>query len=157
MARKLGPVAWVLIGCAGMVVVAGVTFVALGVFAVGKAKQFADEMQDNPVAAAEMLVRLHPDLEVVSKDEEDRKLTLRVKSSGEEFSIDASKVLEGEISFTNSRGESVRVDAGAGAGESALSVAGAEGSYDVKVGRGWAERGHRECRRRWGFDVAHRR
>jgi len=74
------PLAWVGIGC-GTILVILVIVVSLAVRAcVDKVEEF----RKNPEkAGAEMFVRMNPDLELVSQDENAGTMTVRVKKSGE--------------------------------------------------------------------------
>jgi hypothetical protein len=82
--KGLSPLAWVGIGCAvlfvlGLLVLGGIVGVG-GYFA----KKAAAKFEKNPtMAAAEMVVRLNPDLELVSSDEKTNTLTIKDKKTGE--------------------------------------------------------------------------
>jgi hypothetical protein len=96
----MGALGWVLIGCLGLAILAGVVFVAGGVFVAKKVKDVAQDFEKNPAkAAAETMVRLNPDLELVESDDESETLTIRNKETGEEFTADWSDIQEGKISF----------------------------------------------------------
>lgn len=114
--KKMGALGWVLIGCLGLALVFGVLAVSCGLFVFGKAKEAVQEFEKNPArAAAETMVRLNPDLELVEADDEAETLTVRNKKTGEVFTADWSEIREGRISF-ESEGKEVTFDA-AGAAE----------------------------------------
>jgi hypothetical protein len=99
--KGLGPLGWILIGCGGLVVIG---MVAMGAcFFV--AKRQVDKFGKNPtLAAAEMMVRLNPDLEVVSKDDDKGTLTIRNKKTGEVGTFNAEDAKNGHISWKSDKG-----------------------------------------------------
>jgi len=114
VAKKKGlhPVAWLAIGCLVFVIIAGVLVTAGGIFVAKKAK---DALGDDPsMAAAEMIVRITPELELVDSDREARTLTVRDKGSGTVATFDVSAIESGEFKF-ESEGKTVEID---GSGES---------------------------------------
>jgi hypothetical protein len=103
--KGLHPVAWVGIGCGGLLVVA----VLAGSLLVGmckrKVEHFKQELASNPhKAAAEMIVRLNPDLETVADDETAGEMTIRVKSSGEEVTVSYADLAEGRFTIKDGKG-----------------------------------------------------
>lgn len=109
--KKVGALGWVLIGCLGLALVFGIVAVSCGLFVFGKAKEAVQEFEKNPArAAAETMVRLNPDLELVDADDEAETLTIRNKKTGEVFTADWSEIREGRISF-ESDGKEVTLDA----------------------------------------------
>ena len=103
--KGLSPLAWVGIGCAvlfvlGLLVVGGVVGVG-GYFA----KKAADKFQKNPtMAAAEMVVRLNPDLELVSSDEKTNTLTIKDKKTGEVTTLSADDAKNGKFTIKTDKG-----------------------------------------------------
>lgn len=96
--KKLGPLAWVLIGCLGIVILAGGTMLVGGFFVAKKVKDVADDYKENPArAAAQMVVRVNPDLELVETDDEAQTMTIRNKQTGEVFTADWSDIKEGKF------------------------------------------------------------
>ncbi|MGH9381695.1 MAG: hypothetical protein ACRD2Z_13930, partial [Thermoanaerobaculia bacterium] len=109
--KKLGPLAWILIGCLGLVVLAGAVMLAGGFFVAKKVKEVAKDYQENPArAAAELVVRANPDLELVEADDEAQTLTIRNKKTGEVFTADWSDIQQGKFRI-ESDGKEVTVDA----------------------------------------------
>ncbi len=89
--KGLSPVAWILIGCLGLLMLLALGFGACTFFVAKKAKNFAEDFADNPGrAAAELAVRMNPDLEMVSTDNDDQTITVRDKTTGEEMTFDWS-------------------------------------------------------------------
>jgi hypothetical protein len=111
-AKKGLPVwAWVGIGCGGLVIVVLVVVMAAGFFVANKVKDVAADFEDNPaMATARMIVKLNPELEEVSTDEEAGTITVRKKKTGEEITVNFEDIEEGKFSWTTDEGE-VSVDA----------------------------------------------
>lgn len=103
--KGLSTLAWVLIGCGGLIVLGLVLFVAGGLFVGSKVKQFAEEAQKNPVAAiGKAYAMVTPDVEFVSADEEAKTLTLRNTKTGKSITISADDLEKGRISFEGEDG-----------------------------------------------------
>lgn len=64
-----------------------------------KAKQYTREAQKNPqLAAISLAASLHPDIQIVSKDEAAGKITLRNKKTGEVVTLDTHDLSSGNMS-----------------------------------------------------------
>ncbi len=131
--KGLPVLAWIAIGCGGLVVLAGVAFTVLGWFAVSKVKDVAGEFEDNPTkAAAEMMVRMNPDLELVESDDDAGTVTIREKSSGKVVTFNYEDIDEGRISFESEEG---KVEIGAtGGDEGAMTITTEKG--ETRIGAG---------------------
>jgi hypothetical protein len=105
--KGMSPLAWVAIGC-GAVAVLGILVVGGLVMAGGLfAKKQLDKFEKNPaMAAAELMVRANPDVELVESDEEAGTLTIRNKKTGEVMTINAEDAKEGKISIETKEGTS---------------------------------------------------
>lgn len=109
--KKLGPLAWVLIGCLGIVILVGGAMLVGGFFVAKKVKDFTDEAKENPArAAAEMVVRVNPELELVETDDEAQTMTLRNTETGEVVTADWSDIKEGRFRM-EADGKQVTFDA----------------------------------------------
>lgn len=110
--KGLGPIAWVLIGCGSLTAIAAAAAILLGFFVANKAREVAADFEANPaMSAAELIVRLNPELELVSKDEEARTLTVRNTATGEVVTVDVNAIKDGRISFETAEGtSSIRID-----------------------------------------------
>lgn len=137
--KKLGPLAWVLIGCLGIVVLAGVVMLVGGFFVAKKVSDFADEAKENPArTAAEMVVRVNPELELVETDDEAQTMTIRNTETGEVFTADWSDIQQGKFRL-DSGGKTVTFDAKeATGGEEGgmISVTDESGDQTVVIGGG---------------------
>ena len=104
------PWVWVAIGCAGILVLGAVVAGIGGYFLVGKAREVAEEMEEDPIAAsARFIAAANPEIELVTADKDNRTVTFRNTETGEEFTFDYDDIEEGRISFT-SGGESASIE-----------------------------------------------
>jgi hypothetical protein len=100
--KGLGPLAWIGIGC-GTIFVLGMIALAAGGW---WAKRQVDKYADNPaLAAAELLVRANPEVEVVEVDREAGTLKIRNKKTGEEITMNAEDAKEGKFTFETKEGK----------------------------------------------------
>ncbi len=82
--KGLGPLAWIGIGCGALVVIVAVALVVVGLIAAKKIKDVAGDFKDNPeMAAARLIVKMNPELEEVSADEQAATITVRHTKTGE--------------------------------------------------------------------------
>ncbi|MCP3962032.1 MAG: hypothetical protein GY719_29675 [bacterium] len=156
--KGMSPWAWVGIGCAGIVVITVVGFMALGFFAVKKGKEmveettgsgsfeeFVQDMQDNPAkTAAETMIRLNPELELVSTDDDAGTITFTNTKTGEEATLNFEDIAEGRFSMTTDEGEySIDASNTVDGGEGGVTFSGPEGetrfgaSADLKDVPNW--------------------
>jgi len=104
--KGLPPLAWVGIGCGTLLVVAIILISVLVGTCVHKVKTTLKEFQDNPdKAAAEMVVRMNPDIEMVSQNDETGTMTVRVKESGETVTVSYKDLSEGRLTVKGKDGE----------------------------------------------------
>ena len=101
--KGLSPLAWIGIGCGGILLLGLIAFVIGGIWVAGKAKDVAKDFHDNPgsagMSAAKAFVKLNPEWELVDSDDDAGTLTIRDKKTGEETTVDFQDVKEGSISF----------------------------------------------------------
>ena len=103
--KGLSPWAWIAIGCGGLIVIAFILMSAGMWFAGKKIQQVAEDFEDNPAkSAAELLVKMNPELELVESDEDEGVLTIRNKETGEVASFDYSEIEKGKIRFESDEG-----------------------------------------------------
>jgi len=109
--KGLGALAWIAIGCGGLIIIAFVVMSAGVWFAGKKIKGMAEDFEENPAkSAAELIVKMNPELELVESDDDEGTITIRVKESGEVATFDYSEIEKGKLSFESSEG-SVKFDA----------------------------------------------
>ena len=121
---------WVLGGCGGLVAVVLIGVVVSFLWV----KKKVGNLQRNPaVAAAEMLVRANPDLEIVSTDYDKGTLTMRNKKTGETLTMDANEVKQGRFTFKDGKGAEVRINAPEG-GSGTMQIQGPDGQTTFGAG-----------------------
>jgi hypothetical protein len=103
------PIAWVGIGC-GTILVILVIVVSLAVrTCVNKVNDF----KRNPEkAAAEMIVKMNPEWDLVSQDDNAGTMTVRIKESGETVTVSYADVAEGRLTVTGKDGETTTIGMG---------------------------------------------
>ncbi len=137
--KKTSPWIFALIGCVGLIVIAGVATVGLGYFAFNKAKEAGLDpslLREQPaLAAAKMMAAANPDIEVVDVDEDAGRITFLDKKTGKTVTMDADRIKQGELVFEGEEGEvfSVKADAAA-EGAGVLEMKTTEGTYQMGVG-----------------------
>jgi len=126
--KGTSPLVWILAGCGGLIVIAGIVFAVLTYWGYNKAKSYVETAKKNPaLAAAKIAVAVNPDLEIVTEDDEAGTLTIRNKKTGEEITMNAEDIKEGRLKFKNEKGEEVTFE---GSGET-----GKEG-FRIKTDKG---------------------
>ncbi|MGH9320487.1 MAG: hypothetical protein ACRD21_05085 [Vicinamibacteria bacterium] len=100
--KGLSPLAWIAIGCLGILVLGGVVATLLGMFVVNKVGQYAQEFEDDPVAVlAKGLAAGNPEIELVEADKENRIVTFRNVKTGEELTVNYDDIEQGKLSFSS--------------------------------------------------------
>jgi len=104
--KGLGALAWVAIGCVGLLIVGGIA-VSAGVWFIGKkAKDFAEDFEERPVEmGAKAFALVNPDIAYVSADEEKRTVVFRNEKNGEEMTFNFDDLENGNLSFDTGDGE----------------------------------------------------
>ena len=122
--KGMGPLGWIAIGC-GAIALIGILAVAVGGYMFKK--KVVDPAMENPgMAAAELVVRANPDLELVSSDADKNTLTVKNTKTGEVVTINAEDIKEGKLTFETAEGKTV-ID-GSSSGESGgIKVTGPKG------------------------------
>jgi hypothetical protein len=132
--KGLSTLAWIGIGCGALVVIVAVAMVVIGLFVVKKAKDVAGDFKDNPeMAAARLIVKVNPELEEVSADEEAGTITVRHTKTGEIVTVSLQDLKEGRIKFTTDEGE-VSVEATGDAEQGTLNVSRGDETWKLKTG-----------------------
>ena len=111
--KGFGVVGWIAIGCIGIIVVCGLLTFACTALLANKARNLIDEASDNPaMAAAEMVVRINPNLEVVERDEEAGTLTIYDKQQDKTLELNLNDVMQGKFNIETADGETMHFDIG---------------------------------------------
>ena len=101
------------IGCAAVLVLGGIAVVAALYLFVGKAKEAVGDFQKNPArAAATLVVKMDPDLELVKTDDATGEMTIRDKKSGEETTMSFDDIAKGKFHMKTGKGDEVTLDGG---------------------------------------------
>ncbi len=130
--KGLSPVAWIAIGCAGVLVLAGIATFAGGIFIFNKATNVVKEMEKNPVlATAKLIAATNPDVELVATDEESQTVIFLNSKTGEEFTFNYQDIEEGKFNFTSDEGT---FDVDASGEEGRLTVTGDDGTMILGSG-----------------------
>ena len=95
------------IGCGIVAVLGVIVFAGLAWFGVRKAASMAEEFANNPAAAAEMIIKMHPELDHVSTDADAGTMTIRNKQSGEVVTLNYDDIQQGKFSVQGANGEDV--------------------------------------------------
>lgn len=124
--KGMSTLAWVGIGCGAILLL---SVLALGVGGYVFKKKVVDPAMDNPtMAAAEVAIRMNPDLELVSSDRENGTLTVRNKKDGEVVTLNASDIENGNFTIETDEGKTVIDTSGAQeGGDGTIKVSGADG------------------------------
>lgn len=144
--KGLSTLVKVLLGC-GVLLLLGVgsCFVVSGYFlkkGVNKLESFAKEMESNPdaaaVRAAELALRLNPELDIVSSSPEAGTITVREKATGKEVTFNLEDIRSGRFSIKSGDQEThVDIDASAENGGS-MKVTSDQGTATFGAGSGAA-------------------
>lgn len=122
--KGMGPLGWIAIGCGAIALIG---FLALAVGGYLFKKKVVDPLQENPtMAAAEMIVRMTPDLELVSSDPEKGTMTIKNTKTGETVTMNAEEIKEGKLSFETAEG-TTEIDASQAGETGSIKVSGADG------------------------------
>jgi hypothetical protein len=123
----MGVWGWLAIGC-GVIAVLGIgSCFAVGFFIQQKAKSVAEDFEKNPAkAAAELAVRMNPDVELVSSTDEE--MTVRNKKTGEVVTVNFEDAREGRFTFETKDGKAtIDADADPSGEGGTLRVTGSDG------------------------------
>jgi len=132
--KGLSTLAWIGIGCGVLVVMVAAALLVIGMIAAKKFKDVAGDFKDNPeMAAARLIVKMNPELEEVSADEQAGTITVRHTKTGEIVTVSIQDLKEGRIKFTTDEGE-VSVEASGDAEQGTLSVSRGDQTWQMKTG-----------------------
>jgi hypothetical protein len=126
--------AWVGIGCGALIVLAMIVITVTGFLVANKVKDVAADFEDNPaMATARLIVKLNPELEEVSIDEEEGTITVRNTKTGDVVTVNFDDIENGKFSFTTDEGE-VTVDASGVAESGSVNITTEDGSVVYQAG-----------------------
>ena len=101
--KGLSPWAWVAIGCGGLLVLFAIVVTMSGMFVAKKVGDYAEEFKENPAAAAELLIKMNPELELVDSDREAGTMTIRNKEDGEVITVNYEDIEQGQAELRDRR------------------------------------------------------
>lgn len=138
--KGLPTLAWVGIGCGCLLLLAAAATFIGSAYLVKKGSekisQVASDMEANPVVtSAELLVKAHPDLELVESDREASKVKVRDKRTGEVFVFDAQDIAEGRL-VIGKEGEEQTITVRGEGGEGTVEMEGPQGKTTFRAGKG---------------------
>ena len=126
---------WVLLGCAGLIVILLLVMALGGFFLFKKAKSVVGDFKGDPAAiAAKILALANPELEVVATDEGAGTLTVRNKKTGETLVIDLEEAKQGRIRVRNEKGEELKIEAKGKDGSGGIRIESGKGSFTLGGG-----------------------
>lgn len=97
--KDISPIAFVGIGCGGLIMVGIILLVGGWIWGTKKAKELGLDFEKNPErAVAEMVVNISPDLEKISSDEKAGTMTIRTKD-GKETTLSYKDISEGKFNL----------------------------------------------------------
>ena len=127
--RKLGPLIWILGGCLGLVVIAGIIAVSTGIFIAHKAGLDPALMKKDPgLAVAKMLASSNPDIEVLSVDEDRSIIRVREKKTGKTMTMNLEDARNGKIVFEDDQNKQVEIQTRGEGEDAAVEITSAEGT-----------------------------
>jgi len=133
--KKTSPWIFVLIGCAGLIVFAGLAAMLGGYFIFHKAKEAgldADLVKEKPgLAMAKIMASINPDVEVVSVDEDNGKITIRDKKTGKTVTVDMDDVKNGHISIQSEDGETATMDVTGKGDNGTVKITSSQGTWEA--------------------------
>ncbi len=88
---------WILAAVGGVIVLGIIAISLLGYYAFQKVKEVAN----SPTAAAALIAKIDPDLEVLDVDESKKVIRVRNKKNNEEVTLNMSDILEGKLKVSH--------------------------------------------------------
>ncbi len=85
--KGLGPLAWLGIGCGGLIVLAVIGLIIGGVAFGPKLKQFGEELQKNPTRATASMMVTTGQFEMTAEDDANKRYTVKQKKTGQLMTI----------------------------------------------------------------------
>ena len=133
--KGLSPLAWIGIGCGGLVLFGIIAMTVLGISLFNWGREaledasgeqslsdLVESLEDNPVRTlAETAIRMNPEFELLSTDDAAGTITFRNIETGEEATLNFEDIAEGRFTITTTDGN-VAVDATGGSSDGAGGV-----------------------------------
>ena len=127
--KKRGPLLWILGGCLGLALIAGIIVVSTGIFVARKAGLDPALMKKNPgLAVAKMLASANPDIEVLSVDEDGGIIRVRDKKTGKTLTMNLEDAQNGKIVFQDDQNKRVEIQTHGEGDKAAVEIRSPEGT-----------------------------
>ena len=119
-------------GCGGLIVI----ILIVGFIFVGKAcnmvQEYAGDISKNPAKAAAMIVlKMNPELEVVSTDDTKNEATIKIKKTGETYTMSFDDIANGKLTMRDSTGQEISIDGSKAGSEGKIVIKGKDGEEAV--------------------------
>ncbi len=102
--------AWIVIGCFGMLFLEAIAIFFRSVFAFDRAKTVIEDVVQNPmVVAAKLIAGINPKIGLIETDGDRQTVTFRNTRAGGTFTVDYGDIKKGKVNFS-SKDQSVSVD-----------------------------------------------
>jgi hypothetical protein len=135
--KGTSPLIWILAGCGGLIVIAGIVFAIVAYWGVHKLKGVAESAKKNPaVFAAKLAVMANPELEIVASDDDAGTVTIRNKKTGEQITMNAQDIKQGRLKFKNEKGEEVTFEGSGEQGNEGLRIKSDKGTVTFGNAKG---------------------
>lgn len=135
-APKRSIVPWLLGGCAVLVLIIGIFIVGIGYWARYKLKQAGVDpelMKKNPaLAMTKMMAAMNPNIEVLSVNDDTKKVTVRDKTTGKTYTINLDDAQKGKFVLQQDGKDAVTVTASGQGDTGTVEFKSADGN--VKIG-----------------------
>ena len=125
--KKSKVLIWVLAGCGGLVVLALVAMLGLGLI-------FRSVSRNPAFAAVKFAVSMNPEVEVLNADENSGMITLREKKTGKTVTMNFKDIQKGHISFQDESGEKVEIRGEGGGDTGSMTIESKEGKLQIGQG-----------------------
>ena len=119
-------------GCGGLILI----ILVVGFIFVGKAcnkiSEVAGDFTKNPAKATAMLVlKMNPDIEIISTDDAKNEVTFKEKQSGEVITMSFDDLAQGKLTMKDSKGEVISIDGSKAGSDGKITIKGKNGEESV--------------------------
>ncbi|MDZ4289382.1 MAG: hypothetical protein U0984_15570, partial [Prosthecobacter sp.] len=115
------------IGCGGLFLLACLGGGVLAMRACSKVKEMAGDFQKNPAkAAATLMVKANPELELVSTNDAKGEITIKNKKTGEVTTMSFDEMSQGKFTVKDAKGNETTID-GSAVGQGRMTIKGPDG------------------------------
>jgi len=119
-------------GCGGLILI----ILVVGFIFVGKAcnkiSEVAGDFTKNPAKATAMLVlKMNPDIEIISTDDTKNEVTFKEKQSDEVITMSFDDLAQGKLTMKDSKGEVISIDGSKAGSDGKITIKGKNGEESV--------------------------